>query len=143
VTCGALRPAGELAGRALLGLLFVLEGLGKLGAYDAAAGYMAAFGMPPLLLPAAIAVELGAGLLVIVGWHTRMAATGLAAFCAVAAVVFHSRFGDRNQLIHFEKDLALAGAFLILWARGAGRFSLDAWRAGRRRASSNQAPAAS
>ncbi|MGO1074119.1 DoxX family protein [Inquilinus sp. CA228] len=138
MTCGVLRPAGELAGRALLGLLFVLEGFGKLGAYDAAAGYMAAFGMPPLLLPAAIAVELGAGLLVIIGWHTRLAALCLAAFCVIAAVVFHTRFGDRNQLIHFEKDLALAGAFLILCARGAGRFSLDAWRAG-----SDQAPATS
>ena len=128
-----LEDGGELAGRVLLGLLFVLEGLGKLGAYDAAAGHMRAFGVPPLLLPAAIAVELGAGLLVIIGWHARLAAIALAAFCIVAAVVFHTRFGDRNQLIHFEKDLALAGAFLILWARGAGRVSLDAWRAGRRR----------
>ncbi|MGK9230159.1 DoxX family protein [Inquilinus limosus] len=127
-----LEDGGELAGRALLGLLFVLEGLGKLSAYDAAAGYMAAFGMSPLLLPAAIAVELGAGLLVIIGWHTRIAAVALAAFCAVAAVIFHTRFGDRSQLIHFEKDMALAGAFLILSARGAGRVSLDAWRAGRR-----------
>ncbi|WP_034851228.1 DoxX family protein [Inquilinus limosus] len=127
-----LEDGGELAGRVLLGLLFVLEGLGKLGAYDAAAGYMAVFGMPPLLLPAAIVVELGAGLLVIIGWHTRIAAVALAAFCTVAAVVFHTRFGDHSQLIHFEKDMALAGAFLILSARGAGRVSLDAWRAGRR-----------
>ena len=138
----ALEDGGELAGRVLLGLLFVLEGFGKLGAYDAASGYMAASGMPPLLLPAAVAVELGAGLMVIIGWHARLAAIALAAFCAVAAMVFHSRFGDRNQLLHFEKDLALAGAFLILWARGAGRVSLDAWRADRRRAGSDQASAA-
>jgi putative oxidoreductase len=50
----------------------------------------------------------------------------LAAFCAAAAVIFHTKFGDRNQLLHFEKDLALAGAFLILCAHGAGRYSIDA-----------------
>lgn len=128
-----LRSGAELAGRALLGLLFVLEGFGKLSAYGAAAGYMTAFGVPAQLLPAAIALELGAGLLVIIGWHARLAALGLMVFCAVAAAVFHTRFGDRNQLIHFEKDLALAGAFLLLWARGAGPLSLDRLLAGRRR----------
>lgn len=120
-----LQSAAELAGRALLGLLFVLEGFGKLSAYGAAAAYMTAFGLPAQLLPAAIALEIGAGLLVIIGWHTRLAALGLAAFCAIAAAVFHTRFGDRNQLIHFGKDLALAGAFLVLWARGPGPLSLD------------------
>lgn len=128
-----LRGGAELAGRALLGLLFVLEGIGKLSAYDAAAGYMTAFGLPAQLLPAAIALELGSGLLVIIGWHARLAALGLAAFCAIAAAVFHTAFGDRNQLIHFEKDLALAGAFLLLWSRGAGPLSLDARLAGRSR----------
>jgi putative oxidoreductase len=125
----ALRNGGELTGRVLLGLLFVLEGSSKIGAYSGAASYMAAFGMPPQLLPVAIAVELGAGVLVMVGWRTRLAAILLAVFCVVAAIVFHTKFGDRNQLIHFEKDLALAGAFLVLWARGAGAYSLDALRA--------------
>lgn len=125
----ALASAGELAGRVLLALLFVLEGLSKLGAYDAAARYVAAFGLTPYLLPLAIVLELGAGILVMLGWHTRIAALALAGFCVAAALIFHTRFGDRNQLIHFEKDLALAGAFLVLAARGAGRFSLDAARA--------------
>lgn len=127
-----LWKGGELTGRALLGLLFVLEGFSKISEYDGAGRYMTAFGLPSQLLPAAIAVELGAGLLVMIGWRTRLAAIGLALFCVVVAVVFHTKFGDRNQLIHFEKDLALAGAFLVLWARGAGALSLDAQRARRR-----------
>ncbi len=121
----------ELTGRALLGLLFVAEAFSKLSAYDLAARYTTAYGMPAQLLPAAIALELGAGLLVIVGWHTRIAAAALAVFCVVVALIFHTKFSDLNQLIHFKKDLALAGAFLVVWARGAGAYSLDALRARR------------
>ncbi len=124
--------AGELIGRALLSLLFILEGFSKISEYAGAERYMAAFGLPPQLLPAAIAVELGAGLLVMIGWHTRWASLGLAVFCIVVAFVFHTKFGDRNQLLHFEKGIALGGAFLVVWARGAGRLSIDAWLARRR-----------
>lgn len=121
----ALRNFGEFSGRLLMGLLFVLEACAKLGAYNGAASYMAAFGMPSQLLPAAIAFELIAGVLVIVGWHMRMAALGLAAFCVAVAVIFHTGFSDRNQVLHFEKDLALGGAFLVIWARSKAAFSLD------------------
>ena len=127
----AMTSAAELTGRTLLALLFVAEALSKLSAYGAAAHYMTAFGVPGQLLPLAIAVELGGGLLILVGWHTRIAAVALAGFCVAAAVLFHTTFADRNQLLHFEKDLALAGAFLILAARGAGSLSLDAMQARR------------
>jgi len=79
-----------------------------------------------LLLPLAIATELGCGLLIVLGFYTRAAALILAGFCVVTAVVFHTNLGDRNQLLHFEKDLAIAGAFLVLFARGSGAWSLDA-----------------
>ena len=129
----ALRNCGEFSGRLLLGLLFVLEACSKVGAYNGAASYMAAFGMPSQLLPAAIAFELIAGVLVIVGWHMRMAALGLAVFCVVVSVIFHTGFSDRNQVLHFEKDLALGGAFLVIWARGAAACSLDTLLARSRR----------
>jgi putative oxidoreductase len=120
---------GELAGRVLLGLLFVLEAFSKLGAYADAVRYSAAYGVPALLLPGAIALELGAGMMVIAGYHTRVAAPALSAFCLVVALIFHTKFSDLNQLVHFQKDFALAGAFLVLWAHGAGALSIDAWRA--------------
>ena len=56
----------------------------------------------------------------------------LAGFCIVAAVLFHTRFGDRNQLLHFEKDLAIAGGLLVLFAHGGGAWALDALRSSRR-----------
>jgi putative oxidoreductase len=124
--------AGEVVGRALMALLFILEAIAKLEAYGAAARYMEAFGMPPSLLPFAVLAELGGGVLIAVGYYTRAAALMFAAFCAVTAVVFHSKFSDHNQLLHFEKDLALAGAFLVLSVRGGGRYALDSlWRKSR------------
>ncbi len=121
--------ASELLGRVLLGLLFVLEAFGKLGSYSAAADYMTAFGVPPVLLPAAIALELGAGAMIISGWQTRLAAIALAVFCVVLALIFHTDFSNTNEVIHFQKDFALAGAFLVLFSRGAGAWSIDGWRA--------------
>ena len=122
---------GELVGRVLLGLLFVLEAAMKLASYADAARYTAAYGVPAQLLPAAIALELVAGTMIIAGWGTRIAALALSVFCFVVAFIFHTKFSDQNQLIHFQKDIALAGAFLVVWARGAGALSVDAWRARR------------
>lgn len=128
MTTEALRNSAELAGRLLLGLLFVLEAGTKIAHYGMSVKYMAAYGMPAILLPPAIVLELVAGLMIMAGWHARLAAAALAAFCITAALIFHTKFSDRNQLIHFEKDFALAGAFLIVFARGAGAYSLDARR---------------
>ena len=87
---------------------------------------MAAYGVPPKLLPFAIATELGCGTLIVLGWQTRRAALALSGFCLIAAAIFHTKFSDTNQTLHFAKDIALAGAFLVVAGRGAGRFSLDA-----------------
>jgi putative oxidoreductase len=46
-------------------------------------------------------------------------------------VLFHTKFGDRNQLLHFEKDLAIAGGLLVLFAHGGGAWALDALRSSR------------
>jgi putative oxidoreductase len=120
--------AAALAGRLLLAALFLHEAWSKLTGYDAALSYMQAFGVPGQLLPLAIAAELACGLLISLGYQTRAAAIILAAFCTATAVLFHTRFADRNQLLHFEKDLALAGAFLVLFARGGGAWAIDAIR---------------
>jgi putative oxidoreductase len=122
----SLMSGAALVGRALLAAIFLHEGVSKLTAYSAALAYMRAFGVPGELLPFAIAVELGCGMLILCGYQTRAAALVLAAFCVAAAVLFHRNLGDRNQLLHFEKDLAIAGGLLVLFARGAGAWALDA-----------------
>jgi putative oxidoreductase len=124
----SLMPAAALVGRALLAAIFLHEAVSKLTAYSAALAYMRAFGVPGELLPFAIAVELGCGVLILCGYQTRAAALVLAVFCLATAVLFHRNLGDRNQLLHFEKDLAIAGGLLVLFARGAGAWALDALR---------------
>lgn len=124
----SLEAGGLALGRLLLASIFLLEGWSKLRGYDAAVIYMSRFGVPGALLPPVIALELGAGLMLAVGWQTRIAAVALAVFCVLAAALFHVNFADRNQLLHFEKDLALAGGLLVLAIAGAGRWSADARR---------------
>ncbi|MET0569568.1 MAG: DoxX family protein [Hyphomicrobiaceae bacterium] len=120
-----LTSAGLALGRLLLASIFILEGWSKLRGYEAATAYMTRFGVPGALLPAVIALELGCGLMIAVGWRTRLAAAALAVFCVLAAFLFHTNVADRNQLLHFEKDLALAGGLLVLAIAGAGSWSIE------------------
>ena len=118
-----------LLARVLLAHIFLLSGFGKLGAgYAATQGYMAAMGVSGALLPLVIAAEIGGGLAVVVGFMTRWAALGLAVFCVASALLFHFNFADRMQTINFMKNLAMAGGFLMLYAHGAGAYSIDARR---------------
>ena len=116
----------EFSGRTLLALLFLLSGVGKLGAYHATAGYMASVGVPGALLPAVIATEILGALAIILGWKTRLAAAWLAGFTVLAAFIFHNNFADQTQLIMFWKNISIAGGLLLLVVHGAGRVSLDA-----------------
>jgi putative oxidoreductase len=121
-----LGAAGLAIGRLLLAAIFVVEGWSKLRGFDAAAVYMNRFGVPGVLLPAVIALEFGGGLMIAAGWRTRLAAGALAVFCILAAILFHGNLADRNQFLHFEKNLAIAGGLLALVVAGAGRWSVDA-----------------
>ncbi len=121
----ALTDAGLLAGRLLLVFIFLHESIGLLGNYAGAAAYMQKSGVPSLLLPAVIALQLGGGLLVATGAMTRLSALAFAAFCVLTAVLFHWQFADQNQLLHFQKDLAIAGGFIVLACCGPGNWSLD------------------
>ena len=86
-------------------------------------------GVPGLLLPLVILTELGGGLLIVCGFQARLAALALSGFCTLTALLFHGDLTDLNELIHFNKDIAIAGGFLVLVAFGAGGWSLDALQA--------------
>jgi putative oxidoreductase len=115
-------------GRFLIAVLFLLSGLSKLAAPIATQDYIAAAGLPLPLLAylVAVAVELGGGLLLLIGYQTRIVALGVAAFTVAAALAFHHNFADQNQFIHFVKDIAISGGLFQVAAFGAGSFSLDA-----------------
>ena len=119
-------------GRLMIATLFVLSGLGKIAAPAITQAYIASTGLP---LPIAgyliaVAVEVAGGLLLAAGYRTTFVATGMAVFTLATAVFFHNNFADQNQMIHFLKNLAIAGGLLQVVTFGAGGFSLDA-RAGR------------
>ena len=124
-----IQNLAEVSGRVLLAAIFILSGFTKITGYAGTQGYMEAMGVPGALLPIVIATELGGGLLIALGLWTRLAALALAGFTLLAALLFHRDFGDQMQMIMFLKNVSIAGAFLFLFARGAGTLSLDARRA--------------
>lgn len=115
----------ELGARVLLGHIFLLAGISKISAYDGTTAYMEAMGVPGMLLPLVIALEIAGGLMVIAGFKTRIAAAALAVFSIVAAIIFHSELGDQMQMILFMKNLAIAGGLMLLVSYGAGQLSVD------------------
>ena len=115
------------AGRLLIGLPFAMSGLSKLGAIGPTIEAIRSAGLPvpPLALAISVAVELGGGLLLIAGFKARAVAAALALFSLVTAAIFHSNFADQNQMIHFLKNVMMAGGLLQIVAFGAGALSID------------------
>lgn len=128
----ALERFGPLLGRILLGLIFVISGFGKITGFEGAAGYIASKGLPvpQLLAIGAIIVELGGGILLIVGWNARWAAAALLVFTGLAALLFHNYWAvppeqAQNQMIHFMKNVSIMGGMLYVAVYGAGPVSLE------------------
>lgn len=121
-----------LLGRILISAPFLTIGLSKLAAYSATVGYFAAAGLPgaPLAFVVSVLVEAGGGVLLMSGYRVRPVSLVMAVFSLVTAVFFHHNFADQNQMIHFLKNVTMAGGLLQIAYFGAGSFSLDA-RAGR------------
>jgi len=115
----------QLIARVFLGHIFLLAGISKISAYQGTQAYMDSMGVPGMLLPAVILLEVLGGLAIIVGWQTKWTAYALAAFSIVAAAIFHNNFADQMQMIMFMKNVAIAGGFLLLASHGAGAYSLD------------------
>ena len=115
----------ELIGRIFISLIFLIAGVGKIFNYEGTIGYMESFGIPDYLLIPAIIIEILFPLLVIIGYKTKLAAIILALFTISLAIIFHTDFSNQMQLMSFLKNFAIAGGFLIIFARGAGKYSID------------------
>jgi putative oxidoreductase len=124
-----------LIGRIMMSVLFIPAGYGKLTHFEGTVGYIASHGLPLASIAAVltIIVEIGGGLAVLTGFLTRYAALVLAVFSVLAGVFFHNFWAlppeqVANMQIHFWKNIAIAGGFLILAAFGPGAISIDAKR---------------
>ena len=111
-----------LLSRAMMAYIFIVEGVGKITSYASVAAYMQEHGVASGLLPLVILTELGGGLLVLAGFKTRWAAVALAGFCLLTAIVVHLAAGET---IEVQKNVAMAGGFLVLAVFGPGAWSID------------------
>ena len=114
-----------LLGRVFLSLLFIVSGFNKITDYAGTQGYMESMGVPALMLPLVIILELLGGIAILIGFKTRIVALLFIGFNVISALLFHSDFGDQTQMTMFMKNIAIAGGFLLLFAQGAGAYSID------------------
>ena len=116
----------------LLSILFIMSGFNKIGGLEGVGGYIASKGlpMPQILAVLTIAIELGGGILLLVGWKARWAALALALFVLLAAFIFHNFWAmpeaeKMAQSQSFWKNVTIAGGMLMVLAFGPGRLSVD------------------
>ena len=123
-------PAVVLVGRIFLSILFILAGYAKLTSLAGTAGFFGSIGLPMPMATAAIVglVELLGGIAVLVGFKTRIAAIVLALFVLAATAIAHLDFSQAGNALMLQKNLAIAGGFLLLAVLGAGPLSFDGRR---------------
>lgn len=119
-------------GRAIVPIMFLQSGYGKLTAIERTVAAISSKGLPqPTLLAWLVAiVEVVGGAMVLVGFKTRYAAFALLIFTAVATYFFHNFWALSGDAVNLQrimalKNLAVMGALLMLIAHGSGRFSVD------------------
>ena len=115
----------EILGRLLLSAIFLINGIGKIFNYEGTIQYMENFDVPGYLIIPAITVEILFPILLIIGYYTKFSALVLSLFTLALAVIFHTDFSNQMQLMSFLKNFAIAGGFLIIFVRGAGKYSID------------------
>ena len=123
------RSYGTLFARIVIGVFFITAGIGKIGAgygmgagFAGTAGYIASAGLPlpELLAIAAILMEIGGGLGVLLGWYFAESAAALAFVCIFTAIFFHGDWTNQMNKIMFFKNFAIAGGLMYMVAFGPG-----------------------
>jgi putative oxidoreductase len=133
----ALSPMDRLAEfaplvvRVIVGVIMAAHGLQKLLAGSGSfGGFLAQFGVPvPTLMGYVVTlVELGGGILLIIGLFSRLAALLLTIDLVVAILLVKVNVGflsPQGGGAGAELDLALIAGFLVILLAGAGGISLD------------------
>lgn len=112
-------------GRLFLSMIFIFSGFSKITGYAGTAAYMDSVGVPSMLLPLVIALELLGGIAVLIGFKARLISLLIAGFSIVSAILFHQFWNDESQMNPFMKNIAMAGGFLMIFAHGPGAYSID------------------
>ena len=124
--------AAALIGRILLAALFVISGFNKIGGFSGVAGYIGSKGlpMPEVLAALTIALELGGGILLMIGYKVRIVSILFFLWLIPTTLLFHKFWGIdaaqvQNQMNNFLKNVSIMGAMLLVMAFGPGAYSVD------------------
>jgi putative oxidoreductase len=124
--------AAALVGRILIATIFVISGFGKIGGFEGTVGYIASKGlpMPQVLAALTVALELGGGILLLIGYKVRWVALAFFLWLIPTTLIFHKFWGidpqqAQMQQIQFLKNVAIMGGMLYVFAFGAGAYSVD------------------
>jgi len=129
--CSILKQYGPLMGRILLSVIFIISGITKITGFEGTSGYMASKGLPmvEVLLVLTIIIELGGGLMILLGWQARWAATAIFLFLIPVTLIFHPFWAfegqeGMQQFHSFFKNTAIMGGMVYIMAFGSGPFSM-------------------
>lgn len=120
-----LQEVSAPIGRLFLSMIFIFSGFTKITGYAATQGYMESMGVPGMLLPLVIALELFGGIAILLGFKARLIALLFVGFNIISALMFHQFWLDESQMNPFMKNIAMAGGFLLIFAHGPGAYSID------------------
>ena len=130
--CDFIKQYGPLMGRMLLSAFFIISGIHKARLFESAAAFMVSQGlmMPEALLVVAIAIEVGCGLLILVGWQARWAAMLIFIYLIPVTLFFHPYWTFEGQagMYHFHsffRNVAIMGGMMYVMVHGSGALSLD------------------
>ncbi len=123
-----MQTKGVVVGRVLLGLLFLVSGVGMFmaeGGPASMAGFYTMVGLPMagVLVWLVATLKVVAGGMLIIGRNVGCAAGALAAFTLLATLLAHRDIADPMQLTNALKNLAIIGGMLYVVAFGAGKWS--------------------
>lgn len=130
--CELSKQFSPLVGRILISYMFIIAGVGKIMKFSGTAAYMATKGVPmtEVLLALTILIELGGGLLILLGWKARWSALVMFLFLIPVTLVFHNFWTIQDAIARthdmhaFMKNTAIMGAMLYIMAYGSGPFSV-------------------
>ena len=127
-----MRALTDPLARILISAIFLASAFNKITHFDATAHMIADKGIPVATAAAAIAIliELAGGIMIIIGWQTKLAAAVQFAYLIPVTVLFHNFWAappetHDMQAINFLKNVAIMGGLLILATRGAGASAVD------------------
>ena len=115
----------DILGRIFLSTIFLIEGIRKLFFREQTIEFMEDYGVPGILFIPSVIVEILFPLLIIVGYKTKLASLVMILFILTVTIIFHTDFSNEMQLIAFLKNVAIAGGFLIIFAKSTGKYSID------------------